>query len=611
MDPSVAQPRRVGGWFPLAAVAGALIVFPFALPLIYGTTDLADRILVWGLFGFGFDLLFGYTGLLSFGQAAFFGTGGFVAAYLLSQGVTGNTLLALLAGVAAGAALGIVIGLLSLRRAGIYFAMLTLAFGEMLFFVENSPLRQWTGGENGLPGIPKPNLSVGFAAIELRSPLAIYGFIAALFFIGFWLARRIVRSPFGIVLRAIRDNTERAEAVGHDVLRYKLTAFVIAAAYAALAGGLLGLLQGYMPPDAFYLDTSGQLVVQTVIGGAGTLIGPTVGAFIWLYLYQILQMIPGLAGAWKLILGVVFILLVTLLRQGIVGGIAQLWQWGAGPRQSAASGEEPAAANATAPRAKPDFSAAPIIEARDLSKYYGALFAVDNMSFTVVEGETRAVIGPNGAGKSTFFKILAGAVPPTKGEVYFAGERISGLDTANVCQSGIARSFQITQIFPRMTVRDNIVIAVLARLRGKFRVDLLRRIDRLPQLPQLVAESLAAGGLIGRADTVASDLAYGEKRRLEIALALATRPRVLLLDEPTAGMSPAERSDTVRLLKRIAAQVTIVIVEHDMDVVFELADRVTVMSEGRTIAEGDPSDIQRDPMVRAAYLGDETTYELA
>ena len=604
--------RALRSVLPLAALALGLSIFPFVFPLIAGTTDMADRILVWGLFGLGFDILFGYTGLLSFGQAAFFGTGGFVAAFLLSQGIIASTPLALLAGMAAAAILGVVIGILSLRRAGIYFAMLTLAFGEMLFFLENSPLRRWTGGENGLPGVPNPNVTLGFTTIDLRSPLAIYGFIAAIFFLGFWLARRIISSPFGMVLRAIRENVERAGAVGHDVQRYKLTAFVIAAVYGGLAGGLLGLLQGYMPPDAFYLTTSGQLVVQTVIGGTGTLFGPTVGAWVWIYLYQILQLIPGLAGAWELILGLVFVILVTALRQGIVGGILQAWRrFGARTAAGVASEEAAIAEVAPAPRIKPDFAEAPILAAHDLSKHYGALFAVDRVSFSVVEGETRAVIGPNGAGKSTFFKMLTGAVPPTAGEIAFAGERMSGLDAARVCQRGLVRSFQITEIFPRLMVRDNVVIAALARQRGKFRADILSRIERVRGLEEGVRETLAAVGLTARAATVASELAYGEKRRLEIALALATRPRVLLLDEPTAGMSPAERADTVKLLKRIAAAMTIVIVEHDMDVVFELADRVTVLSEGRTIAEGVPAEIQKNPIVRAAYLGGESAYELA
>ena len=609
---STQAPRRVPSLLPLIAVAVGLVIFPFVFPFLDGTIDVADRILVWGLFGLGFDILFGYTGLLSFGQAAFFGAGGFTTAYLLAGNITSSTILALLAGMAVAAVLGVIIGLLSLRRSGIYFAMLTLAFGEMLFFLENSPLRQWTGGENGLPGVPKPNLPLGFTTIELHSALAIYAFIAVLFFVGFWLARRIIVSPFGMVLRAIRENVERAGAVGHDVLLYKLVAFVIAAVYGGLAGGLLGLLQGYMPPDAFYLETSSQLIIQTVIGGAGTLIGPLVGAAIWLYLYQILQIVPGLGGAWKLILGLVFVILVTGLRQGIVGGILLVWRRRrARGGQAEAGAVQPIDGAPPPPRVKPDYTKPPILEARDLSKHYGGLLAVDKVSFSVVEGETRAVIGPNGAGKSTFFKMLAGAVQATSGDILFAGAPITGLDAARICQLGVVRSFQINQIFPHLTVRENITIAALARRRGKFRPDMLSRIDAVPGLDDLVRDTLAAVSLTARGDRRASDLAYGEKRRLEIALALATSPRVLLLDEPTAGMSPAERSDTVRLLKRIAAAMTIVIVEHDMDVVFELADRVTVLSEGRKIAEGEPVEIQNNPVVRAAYLGGETEYEPA
>ncbi len=610
--PSPGAAKRVSHIVPLTALAIGLVIFPFVFPYIAGTTDMADRILDWGLFGLGFDILFGYSGLLSFGQAAFYGVGGFTTAFLLISGVISNTLVALLAGIVASVILGVVIGLLSLRRSGIYFAMLTLAFGEMAFFLENSPLSHWTGGENGLPGVPKPNVSLGFIGVELHSSLAIYAFIAVLFFLGFWFARRIIYSPFGMVLRAIRGNVERTAAVGHDVLRYKLTAFVIAAAYGGLAGSLLGLLQGYMPPDAFYLGTSGQLVIQTVIGGAGTLIGPLVGAWIWIYLYQVLQMIPGVGGAWELILGLVFVVLITLLRQGIAGGVMQLWRMSRGKLEAAATTEEaPVPEIALPARAKPDFTKPPILEARDLSKHYGGLFAVDKVSFSVVEGETRAVIGPNGAGKSTFFKMLAGAVTATEGEVYFDGERITGLNDAEVCQRGMVRSFQITQIFLHLTVRENVIIAALARQRGKFRPDLLGRIENVSGLEEVVRETLEAVALTARAGVVASHLAYGEKRRLEIALALATKPRILLLDEPAAGMSPSERADTVRLLKRIAAGVTIVIVEHDMDVVFGLADRVTVLSEGRKIAEGEPAEIQNNPLVRAAYLGGETAYELA
>lgn len=609
---------RLRGWLPVPLFAALLVVFPWFFSLIGGSLDTASRILVWGIFGLGFDLLFGFTGLLSFGQAAFYGVGGFTSAYLLTAPYTDNALLALLAGTAAAALTGVIIGLMSLRRAGIYFAMLTLAFGEMFYFLEISPLSHWTGGENGIAGVPTPHLAVGTWNLDISSPWAMYSFIAVLMFLGFWLAWRIIRSPFGAVLRAIRDNSDRVSALGHDVLKYKLAVFVIAAAYAGLAGGLLGLMQGYMPPDAFYLDTSGQLVIQTVIGGAGTLIGPLVGAAVWLYLYTALQLVPGVGALWKMILGIIFVVLVTLFRRGICGGLADLWWRLAGMRQPAGSQGQIAAepdegglGRGEAQRTRSALDGPVILEAKGLVKRYGGLTAVDGASLQIVQGEIRALIGPNGAGKTTFFNMLAGWIPATEGDVFFRGERITPLGATLVCQRGVAKSFQINQLFTSLTVRENLLIPVIARQYGRFRPALLRNVARVPALNAAVDETLVAVHLSGRADTRVAELAYGEKRRLEIGLALATRPQILLLDEPMAGMSPSERTDTVRLLKHIAAGITIVIVEHDMDVVFELADRITVLYNGRKIAEGTPEDIQVNPEVRAAYLGSAAEHEPA
>jgi branched-chain amino acid transport system permease protein len=252
-----------------------------------------------------------------------------------------------------------------------------------------------------------------------------------------------------------------------------------------------------------------------------------------------------------------------------------------------------------------------VLSATELTKRYSGLLAVDRVSFELVEGEIRAVIGPNGAGKSTFFNMLAGVVPPTAGVVHFKGDRLTGLGVAVVCQRGLAKSFQINQLFGTLSVRENVLIAALARHLGKFRLSLLRNVLHISDLARLVDETLASVQLTDRAGTPVSNLAYGDKRRLEIGLALATRPQVLLLDEPMAGMSPNERTDTVRLLKRIAEGISIVIVEHDMDVIFELADRITVLYNGGKIAEGTPEQIQADPRVRAAYLGSPVAHEPA
>jgi len=308
------------GWWVEGAVGLFLIMFPALLASVGAGIDLGTRILILGLFGLGVDLIFGFTGLLSFGQAAFFGTGGFVTAYLLIGHVVPNSLLALAIGTAVAALFGALIGALALRQVGIYFAMLTLAFGQLFYFLENSPLRAWTGSENGLPGVPKPSIG----ALDFSTSIGTYVFVAIIYFAGFFVARRIVRSPFGAVLRAILENPDRALAVGHNIARYKLVVFTIAAAYGGLAGGLLGMFQGYMPPEAFSIDQSGEIIVMTVIGGPGTLIGPLVGAGLWTYLRQALQNIDVIAGIWKLILGLVFVLLVTGFRQGIVGAVVAL-----------------------------------------------------------------------------------------------------------------------------------------------------------------------------------------------------------------------------------------------------------------------------------------------
>jgi branched-chain amino acid transport system permease protein len=601
-----ARNSRAAAWLPELAALIGLILFPFVFPLVGGTYDMMDRILIWGLFGFGFDILFGFTGLLSFGQAAFYGVGGFTAAYLLTNGLVHNALVALIAGTLFASILGGVIGALSLRRSGIYFAMLTLAFGEMFYFLDISPLAKLTGGENGLSGVPAANLGFG---IELQTPEEMYWLIAILFFFGFLLARRIIKSSFGAILVAIRENSLRAGVLGHDVQKYKLAAFIIAAAYGGLAGGLLGLFQGYMPPDAFYLETSGQLVVQTIMGGAGTLVGPTLGAGVWIYLRSALQQFDVVGSLWKMILGIVFVLIVTLFRKGIGGGIRALWHRLARrsvrqpPIVMAAEPTGPVLSPPAAIRTSSVLDGPILLEARNVVKRYGGLTAVDDVSFAVNEGEIRALIGPNGAGKTTFFNMLSGTLPVTAGEVHFAGERITHLGSTLVCQRGIAKSFQINQLFPSLSVRDNIRIPALARRYGRFHPSMLRDVALDKDINADIDAAIASVQLSDRANALASDLAYGEKRRLEIGLALASKPRVLLLDEPTAGMSPGERGETVQLLKRIAAGMTIVIVEHDMDVVFGLADRVSVFFNGRKIAEDSPQSIQANADVRNAYLG--------
>jgi branched-chain amino acid transport system permease protein len=587
-----------------------LIAAPFVLPHLDFAPGTVNQILVWGLFGIGFDILFGYTGLLSFGQAAFFGTGGFIVAYLLTRDLMSGVVAALVVGTIGAALAGVVVGVIALRRTGIYFAMITIAIAEMFYFIEFSPLSAYTGGENGLPGVPTPEFKFGHFSWQASNGWSMYVFLAACYFIGIVIALRIVRSPVGAILSAIRDNPLRARAVGHAVGRYKLAAFVIAAAYAGFAGGLLGVVQGFMPPEAFAFDTSGQLVIQTAIGGVGTLFGPLLGAAVWLYLQDFLQQTLHLGSAWMLVLGIVFVLLVCFLRRGLIGGIQDLKRRFLGARPPAAAPEEAPAHTAPAPvvsvgtgrRHETSFSG-PILEARGLTKSFGGLVANRKVNFSVQRGELRAIIGPNGAGKSTFFKMLTCELPPSSGQIIFEGRDITGMKVDAVCQRGLTKTYQVNQLFSRMTVRENVVVAALAERRGRFSLDLIRRMNRVPGLAAQVESALALVGLSARADSPVAELAYGEKRRLEIGLALATSPSLLLLDEPLAGMSPHERVETVQLLKKIRRGRTMVVVEHDMDAVFELAERITVLHEGAILAEGTPSEIQGSDAVQEAYLG--------
>ncbi len=590
--------------------AVGLILAPVVLPYLGFAPNTVNRILVWGLFGIGFDILFGYTGLLSFGQSAFYGTGGFVAAYLLTRMGFPDVTIALVIGMVAAAVVGYLVGLIALRRTGIYFAMITVAIAEVFFFAEFSPLSAYTGGENGLPGVPMPSFNLGFTVLKFTTGWSLYKFIAVWYFIGIVVALRIVRSPVGAILSAIRENPMRASAVGHNVHGYKLTAFVIAAAYAGFAGGLLGVLQNFMPPDAFMFETSGQLVMQTAIGGTGTLFGPLAGAAVWLFLSDFLQGALGIGASWKLILGVVFVLLVCFLRRGLVGGIRDLVDRMTARSHPPSPAEAPAAAAAgpqqtvgSLHRRNETPFEGPVLEARGITKSFGGIIANRDINFSVNAGELRAIIGPNGAGKSTFFKMLTCEMPPTSGQIVFHGQDITGMGVAKVCQLGLTKSYQVNQLFTRLTLRENVVIAALAERRGIFKLDLLRRIDRVPGLKEQVESTLALVGLTARADVPVSELAYGEKRRLEIALALAASPSLLLLDEPLAGMSPRERAETVQLLKNIRRGRTMIIVEHDMDAVFELAERITVLHEGALLAEGTPAEIQKNRFVQDAYLG--------
>ena len=244
-----------------------------------------------------------------------------------------------------------------------------------------------------------------------------------------------------------------------------------------------------------------------------------------------------------------------------------------------------------------------ILEVQDIHTYYGDAYVLQGLSLELEQGQILGLLGRNGVGKTTLVNSIVGFVPPRRGKIVFKGRDITGMSVTDVCQLGLTKSYQVNQLFNRLTVRENVTIAALAALRGKFRLDLLKDLRKVRGLDEQVDHTLALVNLTARRDTPVAELAYGEKRRLEIGLALASSPSLLLLDEPLAGMSPRERVETVELLKSIAKGRTMVVIDHDIDSLFELAERITVLQEGRVLVEGTPDEIKRNPAVQEAYLG--------
>lgn len=301
----------------MAVAAAVFFALPWLMPLIGGYSQLATRFLIWGIFALGFDILIGFTGLLSFGHAAFWGTGAYVAGYYLLH-FSNDLLVAMLLGVLVVGIVAYLLGLITLRRHGIYFAILTLAFAEMFYYLVLSPLQTWTGGDNGLTGIPNPTL----LGLPLRG-YSMHAFVAGWTLLAYYLARRIKDSPYGLILRGIKANETRLGFTGVNVFRYKLMAFVISGIYAGLAGTLYAAYETYVPTESLRWTTSGEIVIMSVIGGVGTLFGPMIGAGIVLYLENVLSAVTR---QWNLILGLIFMSFVIFLPGGVVGSLRHLFR---------------------------------------------------------------------------------------------------------------------------------------------------------------------------------------------------------------------------------------------------------------------------------------------
>ena len=556
---------------------------------------LLTEVLVFGLFALAFDVMLGHAGVMSLGHSAFLGVSAYATGLLLAR-FQAPVEVSLLAGAAAGLLTALLVGGLVLRKRGVYLAMLTLAMSQVFYYAA----LMWTpvtGGTDGLGNLPVLYLSEPLGWRLSKRPMTRYYVVAAIIFAAMLVIRHILASPLGRAMRAVKANERRAAACGYDTRRVKLAAFAVSGLFSGLAGALLTLVLEFVPIENIHWPMSGTVLIMALFGGTGTLLGPFVGAgvFIWMrdFLSKHLEY-------WEVFVGGAFVLIVLFLPDGIVGSINRLIARRRPGPAAAVEGHVPEPARLMRSRT-PGPGDGPLLESQGLMKVFGGLTAVNGVDFRVRRGELRSVIGPNGAGKTTFFNLLTGVLPPSQGRILFKGRDITNLPAHAVSRLGIARSYQVTNIFGDLSVFENVRIAAQSRV-THYRC--WGSAERLSEVNQRAEEILRLLGLSAKRHVRGAELSHGEQRYLEIGIALATEPDFLLLDEPTAGMSPEETQRTAAFVRTLAGQVTIVLVEHDMEVVMGISDRITVLNYGEVLAEGTPAEIRDNPDVRRVYLRD-------
>jgi branched-chain amino acid transport system permease protein len=402
----------------------------------------------------------------------------------------------------------------------------------------------------------------------------------------------LLRSPFGQVITAMRVNEGRTRALGFPIDRYKLVSFCIAGMLAGLAGYLGAVQFGYVNPAHMAWRESGRVLMVVILGGSGTLFGPVIGAFVFVLLEDLLS---GLTEHWLLIMGAFVVAVVLILPNGIAGLLLSVT--GNPPRSRSQPGS-----HATRPRVVDVTSRdGPILEIENLTKRFSGLVAVNNASLRFAPGKVHAVIGPNGAGKTTLINMLSGELPPSGGHIRYNGVDITGQSPDSISRMGIGRSFQITNLYPSLSCFQNCRIAAQSRLPSSMRF--FRPASQLVEVAHNAQRALERCGLGSKSQEAASALSHGDRRKLEIAMVLATEPELFLLDEPLAGMGAHESREILELLRVVARDHTLVLIEHDMDAVFAIADTLTVMVNGEVIATGPVDQVRADRAVQDAYLG--------
>jgi branched-chain amino acid transport system permease protein len=545
------------------------------------------RIIAIALFVLSLDILVGITGLVSFGHAAFFGLGAYAVWFVTPKDDSANLVVAFGAAIGLAALAAAVIGAFVVRARGFYFIMVTLATSQMFYALFHDS--GFAGGSDGASFNIKPDFVIaGTTLLDLNRRVTLFYVALILLALAYFAALWLVRTPFGRVVQAIRWNENRAQALGFNTYAFKLAAFVIAGGIAGLAGALFASIDGFVPPELLNWRQSGLAIMMLVLGGTATLYGALIGTALYSLLEDVLKSSnlvgPIVADHWPIALGVILIVAVLTAPRGLAG-----WLPHRRPHALLA---------ATSPVAVFPLQPPPLLETEALSKFFGGLRAVDGVSLSFAPCRVHAVIGPNGAGKTTFTNVLSGTYRPNAGRVRLGGEDITALPAYARARRGLGRSFQRTNVIGAFTAAENCLIAAQAQHPALF------RLRSAPSEANAAAAALKATGLFDKQDRRADALSHGEQRQLEIAMLIASGARILILDEPLAGTGPEETARVVALVRTLAKDHTIILIEHDMDAVFAAADTISVLVGGRLVAHGTPAEIRGNALVREAYLGE-------